>query len=265
MRFALIGLAAAMVASGCDVVTRVSSSGEDGTIEVKGPQTTKSESLSNLSGVSAGEVFTVDVTIGGKPGVTLDAPKDLLPHITTKVENGILELGTDTPFSLKGNQSIKAHVVVSSLTYASISGAGSMTVNSPVSGTNLEAEASGASKLKFSANVDSLKVTVSGSSEVSLDKLNAKKSDIGLSGSSKFNSAGKVDDLTVVVSGASQFEGGKLAAIRAQCEASGASTIETQASDTLKASASGASHIKYRGNPKVEQDSSGVSNIEKTN
>ena len=82
MRFALIGLAAAMVASGCDVVTRVSSSGEDGTIEVKGPQTTKSESLSNLSGVSAGEVFTVDVTIGGKPGVTLDAPKDLLPHIT---------------------------------------------------------------------------------------------------------------------------------------------------------------------------------------
>jgi len=261
LRLALAGIAVSMIAIGCSVSSKVSSSGPE--IASESPQATKSESFPDVTGVQAGDVYTVDVSIGTKPGVSIEAPKDLLPHLTSKVENGVLLLGSDTPFSLTGNQKILAHVVVSKLTYAAISGAGTMTVKDSVSGTSLKAEASGASKLNFSANVDDLSLNASGSSQVDLGQLNSKSAEIELDGASRLTAKGKLDSLKVQASGSSNFECSGLAAKKAECSASGASQINVQAIDTLKASASGSSNIKYQGNPKVDQDTSGVSSVSK--
>src|SRR5580698_10230334 len=111
---------AAFLALGCSIMARGVAYFAQGNFRANGPDAKQSRSVPSFNKVEAGGVFEVDISIGAHNSLTFEAPRDLLPHLTSHVQNGALSLGIDTRFSTSHGQKIKAHIVVSHLKAASI-------------------------------------------------------------------------------------------------------------------------------------------------
>jgi len=231
-------------------------------LNAKGPQTSQMRSLSDFSRIEAGDSFEVDVKLGAIPSVTIEAPKDLLSHLTSRVENGTLILDSNISYSTNGTHPIKAHVVARQLLGASISGAGKMWINSKITEDKFDAHASGAAVLKMTGAINSWEVELSGSSKAVIQAENARMIKLEASGSADCVLNGASDATSIELSGASSF-GGKFTTQKADVQASGASHAKIRVLQALHGEASGASEIIYSGSPaKVVRDTSGVSTIE---
>jgi len=262
----LFAAAATFLTLGCMVVqkqfTEISKNGGSN-LKASGPQVKETRSLHDFERIDAGGIFQVDVTLGNTPSVVLEAPKNLLHHITTTVSGSTLTLSVDTGFSMSHGEQIRAHVVARHLTAASISGAGQMIINGKVRQGSFEAHAGGAATLKFSADVSSLKLEASGGSKTSITGLGAKSADIETSGAANCTIDGTVQSATITSSGASQIKG-SFTAGEAKVETSGAAHLNIHVINSLTGEASGASSIQYSGHPsKLTTQTSGVGHIGK--
>ena len=231
-------------------------------LSVKGPQTKQTRSLSDFNRIQAGDSFEVDVKLGANPSVTIEAPKDLLSHLTSRVEGGTLILGTNISYSTNSTTPIKAHVVTRQLVGASISGAGKMWINSKITEDKFDAHASGAALLKMSGAINTWDVELSGSSRAVLLAENARTIKLDASGSADCVLDGSSDATSVELSGASNFDG-KFTTQTADIQASGASHAKIHVVKNFSGEASGASEIIYSGSPtRVVKNTSGSSSIE---
>jgi len=260
---ALLGLAAFM-ALGFTIVqrgiTEISKFGGS-TLWSAGPQGKQTRSLPDFDRIQAGEVYEVDVSFGSVPSVVIEAPKDLLPHMTSVVSGGTLKLSTNTNYNLSNHARIRAHVVARRLNGASISGAGKMVINGKVSANEFDAHASGAATLKMSASVNTFRLEASGSSKTDITRLGAKTLQIEASGAADCTINGNIDSSSVEANGASNIRG-KLSTGGADVVTSGASHAVLNVRDSLTGEASGASSISYSGRPsRVTKHTSGVANI----
>ena len=252
---------ATFLAMGCSLMSRgIGLVGQD-RIKAFGPFSKQTRSVPDFEKVEAGQVFDVDISFGPHPSVTLEAPKNLLPHLTTNVSNGQLSLGSDIQYSMTKNDKVKAHVVVSHLKGVSISGAGRMVVRGSVSEPNFSAEASGASTLSLSANVTNFKLDLDGAAKATIGSLNAQSLDLQASGAADLTIKGRVGTSKIEADGAANIRGKSLTIDRADVQSSGAANVDLRVVSDLKADASGASNIRYTGNPKTRRDTSGVANI----
>lgn len=231
-------------------------------LSARGPQTSQTRSVNDFNRIEAGDSFEVDVKLGPNPSVTIEAPKDLLSHLTSRVENGTLVLASNISYSTDSSKPIKAHVIARQLVGASISGAGKMWIHSKITEDKFDARASGAAILKMSGSINSWDVELSGSSNALIKAENAQLIKLDASGSSKCVLDGSSVATSVDLSGASNFDG-KFTTQTADVQASGASHAKIRVLKSLISEASGASEILYSGSPsKVVKNTSGVSSIE---
>jgi hypothetical protein len=232
-----------------------------GDLTAKGPQAKSTRSVRDFDRVEAGQIYQVDVSFGSTPSVTLEAPSDLLPHLTTEVRDGTLSLGSNIQYNIRDNAQIKAHVVVKRLSGVSISGAGTMVVHGRVEGSKFVAEADGASTLRFSANVGDMKLVASGASKATIDSLSSRSLSVEATGAASCLINGTVDTTDVQVEGAGNLKG-KLTAGKAKVRAEGASHAAIRVTGSFDGEASGASSITYSGNPAQKHvQSSGVGSV----
>jgi len=259
---------AAFMALGFTIVqrgfTEISKKG-GATLKAIGPQTKQMRSVQDFDRVQAGEIYDVDVSFGSRPSVTIEAPQDLLPHLTSDVHGGTLNLSSNVNFNLPEKSKIKAHVVTKRLVGATISGAGKMVINGRITEHTFDANASGAATLKLSANVDTFRLEASGAAKTNIDNLGAKTLRIQASGAAICKINGSASDSSIGVSGAAQVDG-QLTSNSANIQTSGAAHAALRVVNSLTAEASGASNVSYSGNPgKVVQHTSGVANIRRSN
>ncbi len=234
-------------------------------INASGPKTRETRSLRDFDRVEAGQIFQVDVSFGSTPAVTIEAPRDLLHHITSEVHNGTLSLGCNVRYSLPSESHIKIHVVTRKLTGAEITGAGHMIINGRIQASKFEATASGAATLTLSANVDKFSLEASGASKTTIDALAANNLNVTASGAASCTINGRVQSSSLQLSGAGNIRG-KLTSDRAEVEADGASHAAVHVLTSFKGEATGASSITYSGNPAhISVQSSGVGSVSKSN
>lgn len=108
-------------------------------------------------------------------------------------------------------------------------------------GRALDLDATGATVIKFSGQVERLRVEAVGASRVNLQ--------------------GYCEHLDAKVVGASSFDAFELKARTAHVECVGASNAHVFVTEALNAEAVGASNIRYQGNPRLRADSVGGSSI----
>jgi hypothetical protein len=229
-----------------------------------GPQAKQTRSIQEFDRIEAGGIYEVDVTLGSAPSVILEAPKDLLPHLTSTISGGTLSLGSDTPINLSGTSKIKAHVVTRRLIGATISGAGIMVINGKIQEDKFEAHASGAATLKLSAVVNSFDLEASGAAKASINGLGAKTLKVETSGAATCTIDGSADSSSIEASGASNIKG-QLTSNMADVSTSGDAHATLRVVNSLTGEATGASSITYSGNPKATTHTSGVANINRGN
>lgn len=106
------------------------------------------------------------------------------------------------------------------------------------------------------------RISVSGSSDVTIRGIKNKDFTIEISGSGDARAEGETDRLNLKVSGAAQIDAEELKARDVKANLTGASTIKVWASNELDVNISGAGTVEYSGKPKtIKKDISGAGSI----
>jgi Putative auto-transporter adhesin, head GIN domain len=106
-------------------------------------------------------------------------------------------------------------------------------------------------------------ISISGSSDVRVDGLDADAFDIRVSGAGDLEAAGRVQRLDVDISGAGDADLAELTAADARVELSGSGDAEVHATGRLDAEVSGAGDLAYRGDPSLRENISGSGEIDR--
>ena len=203
----------------------------------------------NFTGISIDNAFDVYITQGDTEELEIKAYSGYLPHIISKVQDGILKIYYDYELDdedIRSRYNSKAYITIKSLNSISASGA------SKISGSN-------------DFNADNASIRLSGASSIDITYYISNTVSCKASGASKISLRGSAKTIQAEgMSGASDLKAYNMPAETVIVDVSGASQAEVNVSMELDATASGASEVKYKGNPAfINQHSSGASHISK--
>ena len=182
---------------------------------------------------------TIEVT--GEESLTIEAEENLLPLLTSEVEDGVLELAATEAIS--PTHDIIYTITVSSLEGVTVQGSGTVTAS------DIEAEA--------------FELIVSGSGEASLNGLTSDQLWIRISGSGDGEVSGSTNHLVLDVRGSGDYLGEEMVATTADVDVSGSGNATVNVTDHLEAVVSGSGSIIYHGEPaSVDSSISGSGEVE---
>lgn len=196
-------------------------------LTANGDHITTIREVSNFTAIRSIGAHPIEIKYGNEFKVVLKGSNNLLPYFKTEVNNNKLYLGYEN--ANVEHDDVQVEVTLPVLKSISLSGSSKVDISGdfPLIGFfNIDVSGSGTILLNNNLNADDLDVTISGSGDVGLEKLAAKRADISISGSG--NAYLKVED-------------------------------------NLKANISGSGKVYYAGNPEVESRISGSGKVIKVN
>ena len=226
------GLALALGACTVDIGTWTSD-------DLGGPQTSEDRPIAGVVAVDLTTSGDLTVTLGSAPALTVTAPEDALPHLTSEVRDGVLELGIDRSGGIRG--SITYELVVTDLSAVTVAGSGNVRADA-AAGDRLDVAVSGSGELRIDAvDVTDLTVTVSGSGDVTL--------------------AGEAGHQAVVVAGSGTYRGDDLTSATTDVEVAGSGDAVLTVTDTLTAAVAGSGSVRHGGGAHVVSQVSGSGSV----
>src|SRR5215469_2664630 len=174
-----------------------------------GQPASETRAIGPLTAIDADGAFALTVKVGPPPGLTIETDKNILAIVKSDVSNGRLELYTDRSYSV--NRRIK------------------ITVTSP--------------------NIADL--SASGSNQIRAEGLIGGPLSISLNGSNDAVLSGKISTLTGRLSGSNNLTAQRLTADWANITVSGSGSASVDARQRIVAEISGAGSIMVYGNPPV--------------
>lgn len=182
---------------------------------------------------------TVIVDVTGTESLTIEAEENLLEYLTSDVENGRLELGSDR--SISPTREIVYTITVISLTGLDISGSGDITATG-VSGSLLGVEVSGSGSIEVpEPESSSVSVAISGTGDVVL--------------------SGTAEELDLSISGSGEYQGDGLVTETADVSVSGSGNAVVNVTERLDARISGSGNVEYLGDPSVNASTTGSGDV----
>lgn len=202
--------------------------------------------VSDFTAVNFPGVGEMTIIQGDTEGLTIEASRNLLPHIRTSVRDGTLTIRMDRriwfPWEiLRSSPRIRYTLHVRDLEAFDLSGAG--TVH--------------ADRLA----VDRLALVQSGAGRITIDDLTADDLAVTISGAGSVEVAGQVASQTVDMSGLGKYDASNLETQNAQVNLSGAGSATVWVHNQLDASLSGAGSIEYYGSPQTDSSISGAGSV----
>lgn len=189
-----------------------------------------SRSVSAFTGVSISDEIEAEVELGAT-ALTLHYDANLLDHVRTRVDAGVLDIGAAADVDLDPSPGAVVRV------------------KNPTVG---RLEASGASRLRAMTNGADVTLAASGASEIDAEARDADLVSVEASGSSHVRITGAGPRIAVDASGAATVES-EVPGVDVDVEASGASEVTVRASASVRIRASGTSVVTVLGGP-AERD-----------
>lgn len=196
-----------------------------------------------FTGVSNATAAQVEILQGADERLRIRGEENLLPHVRTRVENGVLRIYTDANRTLRPTQPIVVELDVFALTRILLSGSGD--INAPL----------------LDARV--LEVTSSGSGDIYLDRLLADELIITSSGSGEIRSTGDAYRVRITHSGSGHIDTRELRAREVDATLSGSGDATVRARDRLYAVIAGAGSLRFYGSPSVQSTVSGSGRVQR--
>ncbi len=204
---------------------------------------TENRSVDNFTGISTSSSIDVEVSIGEKNDVRIEADDNILPFVKTTVNDGVLKIGYKNNTSLN-NAHVKVFVTIPYLKYIHTSSSANINVLGIIKHDGkIRFEASSSSEIK--AAVDAPEVSADASS------------------SSTINLSGKTQKCDVEVSSSADINAQNLLSENTHAKANSSGTANVHASVSLDAKASSSGDINYRGNPTLNKSVSSSGSVEK--
>lgn len=208
-------------------------------------QNAEPRTVSSFHAIQVSNSFDVYITQGNEESVAVSAAnKDDISRIETKVENGVLKIRYNEQKKWWGsNKKLRAYIAVKNLDELRAGGACDVKVEGSLRTASLKVNLSGASDLKGELNING---------ELNVD----------LSGASDMDITGSAQSVVIGASGASDVKAYDFTTNTCDVDASGASGVRITVDKELSAKLSGASNVNYKGAAVVRDiRTSGASSI----
>lgn len=203
--------------------------------------TTRTIDLSGVTSVVAEANFVVHLRMGSPARATVMMDDNLTDSVEATVTGGQLRLGIKPGMTVR-NATLSADVTVGQLDRLATAGASRVMLDSALTSPTLQLGIAGASAITGPVTVGRVQATVSGAGTLAL--------------------SGNVQELRLSAAGASQLPLAGFTVRYLDATLSGASHATVTVTDALAVQASGASVLRYRGNPNVTRSqTSGGSSI----
>ena len=232
-------IAAVLALSGCGLFRG------DGVIRGSGQMASEAREATGFSAVALQGSGEVLLTQGAAESLTIEAEDNILPLVTSRVQDGTLLLGfsqADWRQAIQPTQPIRYILTVRDLASIELSGSGQ------VDASSLE--------------IADLALLLTGAGEITIADLRAESLTIRLDGTGSLSVGGAVRQQSVRVTGSGNVEGGDLESQAAEVDISGTGDVTVWARERLSVQISGAGSVSYFGLPTVERrDISGAGDI----
>ncbi|RZM27888.1 MAG: DUF2807 domain-containing protein [Pedobacter sp.] len=193
--------------------------------------------VKNFTGVAAGGPIDVIVTIGNTESVRFEGDADAIATLVTEVKGNVLIIRPENSWKSWSkkyeDKKITAYVSAKTISSLTMSGSGSLRVNSPINQGSLTTTLSGSGSIKATIDVQDLTAVLSGSGTLSLN--------------------GTADKTSVTLSGSGVLSGKTLKVERLSTTLSGSGSVNVDATESIDAMISGSGTINYRQSPTVHK------------
>ena len=154
------------------------------------------------------------------PSLRIEAPDNLLEHVTVEQRNGLLIIGMDRKFKYQ-NATLEISLAGPTLREVELNGAAEVEIER-LDVKDLSIEANGASEMNLSSITgDSVRLELNGASEIDIDALSCKSLRVQANGASEVNVSGRADEARVNVAGTGSVDLSKLDCARKDAKVSG--------------------------------------------
>lgn len=185
------------------------------------------------------------ITEGDVTQVRIDAPRNILDRLLTRVEGDTLHIRPKRSWLwlglLPGGDNIVYQVTIPRLAAVEVSGAIEVRSLTELDTDQLLVRSSGSCTIELNVRVDEVELDASGSTDVVL--------------------RGAATSLTLNSSGSTKIEARALVTETASIDCSGSSVIDVNVNRELRVKASGSSVVSYIGRPRVTQQISGSGEV----
>ena len=215
-------------------------------ISGKGDIIKESRKTGTFDAIKNSGSIDVKIIVGDNYNIEVEDYENLLPHIVTDVDNGVLEIHYENGINIS-NSNATVFVTVPTLKRIITSGSSATEISGVIKNTK---------GLEFS-------VTGSGSIEGTVD---APSVELKITGSGEMDLKGVTQTMECKITGSGDFDGRDLKSENCTITVSGSGNAKVFASVSLKAKVSGSGDIIYGGNPpdtKIEKSGSGTISQEK--
>ena len=222
----------ALIVSGCTTTNKV--------ITGTGNVTKEDRAISEVTSVNLAWLGDLTILLGDKESLVVEAEANLLPQIITKVENGVLTIGTLPNVSIIPLLPVRYTLTVKSLQGIKVSSSGNIT------GPALQ-------------GID-MKLAISSSGNITLKGLTAETLEVDISSNGNLGiGQGQVDSQTIAIQSSGNYAAPDLKSRVADCKISSSGNATIWVTEQLTANITSSGNVNYYGNPstKVETSSSG--------
>ena len=233
---------ACVVLSGC---------GAPNAVRGSGVLATESRDLRGFSAVELSGVGTVRLAQTGSESVTIEAEDNLLPLLSTTVEDGALRIFTTGDANLRPTRPIVFHVTADQIERVRVSGSGNVEAQGLKAPTSFTAHVSGSGNVRAeSVEAERITARVSGSGGIQIERLAARMLRCDVSGSGGARFAGRADEVDLGVFGSGSLDAAGLACRAADVSVAGSGGARLGTTEQrLTADVSGSGSLRYRGKP----------------
>jgi hypothetical protein len=203
---------------------------------------TEERAVSGFDKVELNGVGIVQITQGNTESLTIEAEDNIMPIITSEVENGTLILRQEENKLINPTKPII--YTVSMIDITGLTGAGSGEFEAATIDTGV------------------LDLDLSGSGEINITTLDADSLTVNIAGSGSATISGQVNDQQVDVAGSGEYSAAGLDSNIVDISIAGSGEAVVRVNDTLDASVSGSGRVSYYGDPIVTSDVTGSGSVE---
>jgi hypothetical protein len=217
-------------------------------VQGSGKNASQSRNTGEFTGLALASAADVEVTISDKTSVVIEGDDNLLPYITTEVENGVLTISNQV--SYRTQLGIRVYVTTPNLASADVSGSGRIS-SEKIEAKQFEASIAGSGEINIEGLIaGNVVASVPGSGQLHIKNLKAGSFSGSVDGSGSITAVGTAQTLEVSTAGSGSLDLADLKSRDANVSIAGSGSADVLVTGKLEGSVAGSGSIRYSGSPK---------------
>ncbi|MGD8402463.1 MAG: head GIN domain-containing protein [Anaerolineales bacterium] len=218
---------------------------------------TDTREVSNFDAISLENMGDVYITVGNTEELTIEAEDNLLPLLTSDVENSVLKLDVVRGSNIDPTKPITYNLTVKDLKDITLAGSGAIN-SAPLEADRMTVMLAGSGNIQLEGvTCTDFKVSIAGSGNIQVDEIVSERIDAEIDGSGDIQLAGEAPIQELDVFGSGSYLAGDLQTETMDINIAGSGNVTVWVMEHLNAAINGSGDISYYGRPTIDHSDNG--------